>query len=71
MSTAAILVIGNEILSAKVADENGPWLARELRGLGVDLRRIETVPDEVPVIVDSLRRALASAYRQRARAARR
>ena len=54
-------MIGNEILSAKVADENGPWLSRELRGLGVDLRRIETVPDEVPVIVDSIRRALASA----------
>jgi molybdenum cofactor synthesis domain-containing protein len=61
VSTAAIVVIGNEILSAKVSDENGPWLSRELRGLGVDLRRIETIPDEVPVIVDSLRRALASA----------
>ena len=61
MSTAAIVVIGNEILSAKVADENGPWLSRELRALGVELRRIETVPDEVPVIVDSLRRAIGSA----------
>jgi len=61
VSTAAIVVIGNEILSAKVVDENGPWLARELRSLGVDLRRIETVPDEVPVIVDSLKRALGSA----------
>ena len=61
MSSAAILVIGNEILSAKVQDENGPWLARELRGLGVDLRRMETVPDEVPLIVDALRRCLAQA----------
>jgi molybdenum cofactor synthesis domain-containing protein len=61
VSTAAIVVIGNEILSAKVTDENGPWLAHELRALGVDLRRIETVPDEVPVIVDSLRRALGAA----------
>ena len=56
MSTAAIVVIGNEILSAKVTDENGPFLARELRALGVDLRRIETVPDEVPLIVDALQR---------------
>jgi len=56
MSTASILVIGNEILSAKVQDENGPFLARELRSLGVELRRIETVPDEVPLIVDSLNR---------------
>ena len=61
MSTAAILVIGNEILSAKVADENGPFLAKELRELGVDLRRIETVPDEVPLIVDALRRCLSQA----------
>jgi len=61
MSTAAVLVIGNEILSAKVQDENGPFLARELRALGVELRRIETVPDEVPLIVDALRRCLASA----------
>ena len=61
MSTAAILVIGNEILSAKVQDENGPFLARELRALGVDLRRIETVPDEVPLIVDALRRCLSQA----------
>jgi molybdenum cofactor synthesis domain-containing protein len=61
MSTAAILVIGNEILSAKVQDENGPFLARELRVLGVDLRRIETVPDEVPLIVDALRRCLGQA----------
>jgi molybdenum cofactor synthesis domain-containing protein len=61
VSTAAIVVIGNEILSAKVSDENGPWLSRELRALGVDVRRIETVPDEVPLIVDSLRRSLDSA----------
>ncbi len=61
MSTAAIVVIGNEILSAKVVDENGPFLARELRALGVELRRIETVPDEVPLIVDALRRCLSSA----------
>jgi molybdenum cofactor synthesis domain-containing protein len=62
VSTAAVLVIGNEILSAKVVDENGPFLARELRALGVELRRIETVPDEVPLIVDALRRCLASAH---------
>ncbi len=61
MSTAAILVIGNEILSAKVQDENGPFLARELRALGVELRRIETVPDEVPLIVDALHRCRSQA----------
>ena len=61
MSTAAILIVGNEILSAKVQDENGPFLARELRALGVELRRIETVPDEVPLIVDAIVRCKQSA----------
>jgi molybdenum cofactor synthesis domain-containing protein len=61
VSTAAIVVIGNEVLSAKVTDENGPFLASELRALGVELRRIETVPDEIPLIVDALKRCLGSA----------
>ena len=61
MTTAALIVIGNEILSAKTADENGPFLASELRALGVELRRVETVPDEVPLIVDSLVRCKQAA----------
>ena len=62
MTTAAIVVIGNEILSAKVTDENGPFLTRELRALGVEVRRIETVPDEVPLIVDALHRCRQHAH---------
>lgn len=48
--TAGIIVIGNEILSGKVTDENSPFIARGLRELGVELRRIVTVPDEVGLI---------------------
>ncbi len=48
--TAGIVVIGNEILSGKVVDENSPWMAKRLRELGLDLRRIVTVPDEVAEI---------------------
>jgi molybdenum cofactor synthesis domain-containing protein len=48
--TAAILIIGNEILSGKIRDENSPYLAEELRALGVDLRLIEVIPDEVGLI---------------------
>lgn len=54
--TAAILVIGNEILSGKVTDENSPFLARELRSLGVSLRRIEVVTDEVGEIAEAVAR---------------
>ena len=48
--TAGIIVIGNEILSGKVVDTNSPYLCQELRGLGVDVRRITVIPDEIAVI---------------------
>jgi len=50
MSTAALLVIGNEILSGKVRDTNSAYLATELRKLGVDLERILTIPDVIETI---------------------
>jgi len=53
--TAAILVIGNEILSGKVADENARYLIGELRRLGVSLRRIEVIPDVVGEIASRVR----------------
>jgi molybdenum cofactor synthesis domain-containing protein len=53
--TAAILVIGNEILSGKVVDTNSPFLAAELRKLGVALRRILTIPDEPDQIATAIR----------------
>jgi molybdenum cofactor synthesis domain-containing protein len=48
--TAGLIVVGNEILSGKVVDTNAPFLARELRTLGVELRRIVTIPDELDEI---------------------
>jgi molybdenum cofactor synthesis domain-containing protein len=59
--TAAILLIGNEILSGKVEEENARFLTRELRALGVALRRIEVVPDVIEEIADSVR-ALAGRF---------
>ena len=48
--TAAIIIIGDEILSGKVRDENAHWLACELRALGTDVRRIAVVPDDEEAI---------------------
>lgn len=56
MATAAILLIGNELLSGKIRDENGAWLAARLRVLGVDLRRLVVVPDVSAEIAEELRR---------------
>jgi molybdenum cofactor synthesis domain-containing protein len=53
--TCAIVVIGNEILSGKVQDTNAYFAARELRKVGVTLKRIGVVPDEVTPIVDEVR----------------
>ena len=53
--TAAIIVIGNEILSGKVVDTNAAFLCRELRSLGVTLRRILVIPDELDEIAEAVR----------------
>jgi len=53
--TAAILVIGNEILTGKVEETNARWLTAELYELGVGLRRIQVVPDEVDAIAEAVR----------------
>jgi molybdenum cofactor synthesis domain-containing protein len=45
--TAGIIVIGNEILSGKTRDENSPYLVHELRELGVNVRKISVIPDEL------------------------
>ncbi len=52
--TAGIILIGNEILSGKIQDANAAYLCRELRGLGVDVRRITVIPDEVALIADEV-----------------
>jgi molybdopterin-biosynthesis enzyme MoeA-like protein len=49
-STAAALVIGNELLSGKVEEANVHVLARTLRGLGVELRRVVVILDDVDEI---------------------
>lgn len=54
-TTAAIIVIGNEILSGKVTDTNAAFLTAELRRLGVTVKRILVVPDEIDAIATAVR----------------
>jgi molybdenum cofactor synthesis domain-containing protein len=53
--TAAALVIGDELLSGKVQEANIPVLARSLRELGVLLRRVVVVMDDVETIAHEVR----------------
>lgn len=52
--TAASLVVANEILSGRIQDGNTQLLAKELRALGIELRRIVVVPDQVDAIADEV-----------------
>jgi nicotinamide-nucleotide amidase len=42
---AGIVVTGTEVLTGRVSDRNGPWLAERLRELGVDLAYVQIVGD--------------------------
>lgn len=61
MRTAAALIIGNELLSGKIADSNVVVLARALRSLGIVFRRVVMVLDEIDVIANEVR-ALSSSH---------
>jgi len=52
--TAAILVIGDEILSGRTKDKNIGYIAEYLTNLGIDLKEVRIVPDEQPEIVTAL-----------------
>jgi molybdenum cofactor synthesis domain-containing protein len=58
----AAIVIGNEVLTAKVTEANGAYLIRRLRERGVELEAVHFVRDDVDVIVEQL-----TAARKRAR----
>jgi len=55
MTTAAILVIGNEVLSGKVEEENARYMIQGLRRVGVDLKRVNIVRDDRDVIAEDIR----------------
>ena len=57
--TAAVLVIGDEILSGRTQDSNSSHIARFLGALGIDLKEIRVVPDieaEIVAGLNALRR---------------
>ena len=53
--TAAIIIIGNEILTGQTEDQNASFLIGELHELGVALRRILTIGDDVEEIAAAVR----------------
>ena len=52
--TAAVLVIGDEILSGRTKDKNIGYIAEYLTNIGIDLREVRVVPDFEAEIVEAL-----------------
>jgi nicotinamide-nucleotide amidase len=55
MATASILTIGNELVSGDVPNTNGSWLAKRLAPLGVSVRMLAALPDEIEQIAEFVR----------------
>ncbi len=59
--TAAILIIGDEILSGRTRDANMHYLAGELTRIGIDLKEVRVVADATAAIAAAVN-ALRAAY---------
>jgi molybdenum cofactor synthesis domain-containing protein len=59
--TAALLIIGDEILSGRTKDKNIGYIAEYMTNIGIDLKQVRVVPDEEEDIVAALN-ALRSRY---------
>ena len=55
MATAAIVTIGNELVCGDVDNANATWLSRRLEQLGIAVRLIAVLPDEIEAIAAFLR----------------
>ncbi|HTS72139.1 MAG TPA: molybdopterin-binding protein [Gaiellaceae bacterium] len=53
--TASILTIGNEIVSGDVPNTNASWLARRLAPLGVAVRLVAALPDDIDEVAELVR----------------
>ena len=63
--TAAILVIGDEILSGRTREGNAHYLSQVLNSIGIDLREVRIVADDETQIVAAIRaldKALGGAF---------
>ena len=55
VSTAGIIIIGDEILSGRTKDTNINWIASELNKIGVRLTEARIIPDDQITIIDTIK----------------
>jgi nicotinamide-nucleotide amidase len=61
MPSAEIITIGTEILLGEIVDTNTRYIARTLRGMGVDLYRTITIGDNLERIAEAIRHSMQRA----------
>lgn len=59
MPSAAIVTVGNELVSGDVENTNASWLARGLEQLGLVVRLVASVPDEIEAVAELVREQAA------------
>ena len=52
--TAALIIIGDEILSGRTHDKNTPYIAEKLNEAGVRLAEVRVIPDAGKTIIDTV-----------------
>jgi molybdenum cofactor synthesis domain-containing protein len=60
VARAAIVTIGNELVSGDVENTNGSWLARRLAGLGVEVMLIAVIRDDIDEVAAFVREQAAA-----------
>ena len=61
--TAAILIIGNEVLSGRTQDANVNFIAKRLGDIGITLAEVRIIPDVESMIIEAIQ-ALSARYDQ-------
>jgi nicotinamide-nucleotide amidase len=60
LATAELLAVGSELLVGETRDTNSGDLAAELTALGLEVRRLSQLPDDLAVVVTAMRQALSN-----------
>jgi nicotinamide-nucleotide amidase len=55
VGSAVILTIGNELVAGDVLNTNGAWLAKRLEALGLRVRLLAALPDEIEAVAEFVR----------------
>ena len=61
VARAAIVTVGNELVSGDIENTNGSWLARRLAGLGIEVALIAVLQDDIAEVAEFVRVQSAAA----------